>query len=119
MFICIYVKKVNDAAWQFHYHPGGHKKSVNDSQRSIEDRMDDEADYYHEVNMRSLHYGLTQIKEDRIENRAPTKKTIKLKLNPGAFIRKSIRNGGDKTMSTYWTYRGSLTTPGKYIRKIF
>ena len=81
--------------------------------------MDDEADYYHEVNMRSLHYGLTQIKDEGIENRAATKEAVKLNLNPGAFIRKAIRNGGDKTMSTYWTYRGSLTSPGKYIGRIF
>ena len=39
---------------------------------------------------------------------------MKLKLNVGAFIRKATRNGRDKTMSTYWSYKGSLTTPGEY-----
>ena len=80
--------------------------------------MDDETDYYHEVNMRSLHYGLNQMKEAKLKNREAAEEEVKLKLNIGAFIRKAIRNGRDKTMSTYWTYKGSLTTPGKNIRII-
>merc|ERR1712088_140183 len=42
----------------------------------------------------------------------PADGAAKLSFNPGAFIRKVTANGADKTMSTYWTYKGSLTTPG-------
>merc|ERR1712025_354086 len=73
---------------------------------------DDEDDYFHEVNMRSLHYGVNQIKEARLKNRDLDEAETKLKLNVGAFIRKAIRNGANKHMSTYWSYMGSLTTPG-------
>ena len=39
---------------------------------------------------------------------------VKLRLNPGAFIRKATNRGWNKKeYSTYWTYRGSLTTPSK------
>ena len=39
---------------------------------------------------------------------------VKLRLNPGAFIRKATNRGWNKNeYSTYWTYRGSLTTPSK------
>jgi len=99
------LEKIDDEAWKFHYHKGGHG-------RSVEEKMDEEVDYYHEVNMRSLHYGLNQMKEAKLKNREAAEEEVKLKLNIGAFIRKAIRNGRDKTMSTYWTYKGSLTTPG-------
>jgi len=99
------LQKVDDKAWEFHYHKDGHA-------RSITEKMDDEDDYFHEVNMRSLHYGVNQIKEARLKNRDLDEAETKLKLNVGAFIRKAIRNGADKSMSTYWTYKGSLTTPG-------
>ena len=70
----------------------------------------------HNLNMRQLRYGFSQLKgnENAIETREPHMKKIKLTLNIGAFIRKVIRNGKDKTMSTYWTYKGSMTTPCKY-----
>ena len=66
----------------------------------------------HNLNMRQLRYGFSQLKanEDSIETREPHMKKIKLTLNIGAFIRKAIRNG--RSMSTYWTYKGSCTTPG-------
>ena len=38
---------------------------------------------------------------------------VPLRFNPGAFIRKATNNGGDTTKSTYFTYSGSLTTPGR------
>ena len=81
--------------------------------------MDDEDDYYHELNMRSLHYGLHQMMEAKLKEREIAAVKVKLKLNPGAFIKKAIRNGRDKTMSTYWTYKGSLTAPSKYIEILF
>merc|ERR1719356_851775 len=69
----------------------------------------------HELNIKSLQYAFSQLKDSEAETketRAPHMKRIKMTLNVGAFIRKAIRNGADKTMSTYWTYKGSLTTPG-------
>ena len=39
---------------------------------------------------------------------------VKLRLNPGAFLRKATNRGFSKNeYSTYWTYHGSLTTPSK------
>ena len=72
----------------------------------------------HNLNIRQLQYGFSQLKanENAIETREPHMKKIKLTLNIGAFIRKVIRNGMDKTMSTYWTYMGSMTTPCEYNR---
>ena len=71
----------------------------------------------HALNVRSLSYGFNKLAEmnNDIETRAPHKthnNKIKLNLNVGAFIRKAVRNGKDKHMSTYWSYQGSLTTPG-------
>merc|ERR1719220_3073330 len=67
----------------------------------------------HELNMRQLQFGFSQLKvaDDAKDTRTPHQKKIKMTLNVGAFIRKATRNGADKTMSTYWTYKGSLTTP--------
>ena len=70
----------------------------------------------HNLNIRQLQYGFSQLKanENAVETRIPHMKRIKLTLNVGAFIRKVIRNGQDKTISTYWTYMGSMTTPCEY-----
>ena len=39
---------------------------------------------------------------------------VQLRLNPEAFIRKATNRGWNKKeYSTYWNYRGSLTTPRK------
>ena len=72
----------------------------------------------HDLNIRQLQYGFSQLKanENAIETRKPHMKKIKLTLNIGAFIRKVIRNGRNKEMSTYWTYMGSMTTPCEYHR---
>ena len=45
---------------------------------------------------------------------------VKLRLNPGAFIRKATNRGyyGNQ-YSTYWTYPGSLTTPRKELIKLY
>ena len=77
----------------------------------------DLADHDHELNMRGLHFGLNELTEVKRQKREAKLEEVKLRLNPGAFIKKALQNGYDKTMSTYWTYKGSLTTPGKYIHK--
>ena len=41
---------------------------------------------------------------------------VKLRLNPGAFLRKATNRGYHANeYSTYWTYHGSLTTPCKEL----
>merc|ERR1712080_352949 len=61
--------------------------------------------------MRSLMYGMNQLSANEKKRSAKAGQKQKLTLNVGAFIRKATNNGADKTMSTYWTYKGSLTTP--------
>ena len=87
------------------YSTGGDLKDVEEQQM----------EYDHELNMRQLQYGFSQLKvaDDAKDTRTPHQKRIKMTLNVGAFIRKVVRNGADKTMSTYWTYMGSLTTPSE------
>merc|ERR1719394_339399 len=69
----------------------------------------------HELNMQQLQNGFIQLednnndKEKRGAQIMRFHKKIPLTLNIGAFIRKAIRNGW--SMSTYWTYKGSCTTP--------
>jgi len=102
------LEKVDDEVWKFHYHPGGHPVAG----RSVEATEEAELEHYHNLNMRSLSYGFSKVMEAKKEKRVPHEDDMMLKLNVGAFIRKATRNGKDKTMSTYWTYKGSLTTPG-------
>ena len=66
--------------------------------------------------MRSLSYAMVETSKAKKEKRSAMAEDaeMKVKLNVGAFIRKATRNGRDKTMSTYWNYKGSLTTPGEY-----
>lgn len=103
------LEKIDDEVWEFHYHHGGHKRAA-----TAEEIEDAELDHYHNLNVRSLAYGFSQIMKARKDKRTTQGEEAehKLKLNVGAFIRKAVRNGADKTMSTYWTYHGSLTTPG-------
>jgi len=82
--------------------------------RSAEETVEDELEHEHNLNMRSLIDGFSKIAEaktSRQKRQLSPAKEHKLKLNIGAFIRKATHNGADKTMSTYWTYKGSLTTP--------
>jgi len=104
------LEEIDDEIWKFHWHDGGHMKRA----ATAEEIEDAEVDHYHNLNMRSLGYGFSQIMKAKKEKRTPHGEEAehKLKLNIGAFIRKAVRNGRDKTMSTYWTYHGSLTTPG-------
>ena len=94
----------------------------------LDDVEEKQLEYDHELNIKSLQYGFNQLKESesetketRLESRQnyPHMKRIQLTLNVGAFIRKAIRNGRDKTMSTYWSYKGSLTTPRKNYFNVF
>ena len=61
-------------------------------------------------------YGMNELSANEKKRSAKAGQKLKLTLNVGAFIRKATNNGADKTMSTYWTYKGSLTTPCKYFK---
>ena len=80
------------------------------------DVEEQQMEHDHSLNMRSLSYGFSKLgklnKQNEKEKRTPHSDKIKLTLNVGAFIRKAVRNGKEKEMSTYWSYKGSLTTPG-------
>ena len=100
--------------------PGAHsKRSLRklaklDSSIDLEEVEEQQMEHDHALNVRSLSYGFTKLAEmnNNVGKRAPHNNKIPLNLNVGAFIRKAIRNGADKHMSTYWSYMGSLTTPG-------
>ena len=104
--------------------PLGKKKRSIDEQMSLDELEEAQLEYDHNLNLKSLQYAFDQLKVDenaeeadrvkRAVTRKPHMKRMKLTLNVGAFIRKAIRNGRDKTMSTYWSYKGSLTTPSEY-----
>lgn len=102
------LETIDDEVWKFHHHFGDHHKK----KRSIEEDETDQDDHDHELNMRGLHFGLNKLAETKRQKREAKEEEMKLRLNPGAFIKKALYNGKDKTMSTYWTYKGSLTTPG-------
>lgn len=112
---------IDDAAWEFHHHIGGHKKEEEEEEvpeevpvRSIEELeelKEAELEHTHDVNMRSLMFGMNSLAAKQKKREAEAGQEQKLTLNVGAFIRKATNRGADKTMSTYWTYKGSLTTP--------
>ena len=90
--------------------------------RSAEELEDAELEHYHDLNMRSLMSGMHKLNAKQKKRDAEPKArehSSKLNLNVGAFLRKATNNGADKTMSTYWTYKGSLTTPSEYANKYF
>lgn len=104
------LETIDDEAWKFHHHIGGHPKEM----RSAEELEDAELEHYHDLNMRSLMSGMHNLNAKQKKRDAEPKArehSSKLNLNVGAFLRKATNNGADKTMSTYWTYKGSLTTP--------
>lgn len=74
------------------------------------DRRDAEepAEDDHLVEMRNLALAVEDLGKNRVKR---DEHSIKLRLNIGAFLRKVAKNGGDGTLSTYWSYHGSLTTP--------
>jgi carbonic anhydrase len=111
------LSEVDDMVWEINWPGSGRRKRSTDAQMSLDEIEEAQLEYDHELNLKSLQYAFDQLKVDenaeethRIK-RDPHMKRMKLTLNVGAFIRKAIRNGRDKTMSTYWTYKGSLTTP--------
>ena len=76
----------------------------------------------HDMNMRNLQYGFDQLRGPS-ENQAneierfserQTRNQVKLSLNVGAFIRKALNKGKKNNIAKYWTYKGSLTYPGKF-----
>ena len=110
--------------WEMHW-PGARGKRSTDGQMSLDEIEESQLEYDHELNLKSLQYAFDQLKVDEkaeetdrvkrsVTPKPPHMKRMKLTLNVGAFIRKAIRSGNDKTMSTYWTYKGSLTTPSEY-----
>lgn len=104
-------------AWGGAGNPGnGRKKRALHESMDLDEVEEKQLEQDHELNIKSLQYAFSQLKESEAgtkETREPHMKRIKMTLAPGAFIQKAIRNGADKTMSTYWTYMGSLTTPCK------
>ena len=97
--------------------PGANGKRALHESMDLDEVEEKQLEHDHELNIKSLQYAFSQLKEsegETKETRVPHMKRIKMTLNVGAFIRKAIRNGADKTMSTYWSYKGSLTTPCKY-----
>lgn len=104
------LSSVDDKVWEMHWPGAKSKRALSMDLKDVEEQQ---MEYDHELNMRQLQYGFSQLKvaDDAKDTRTPHQKRIKMTLNVGAFIRKVVRNGADKTMSTYWTYMGSLTTP--------
>jgi len=109
---------VDDAAWQFHDSLKGLKKRKMSKEITEEELEEEKRAYHdhkeHEMNMKSLAKGfkrLARMADNKDKKRANSDGETVLSLNVGAFIRKATNNGADKTMSTYWTYKGSLTTP--------
>ena len=70
-------------------------------------------DEEHEEALRSLQEGLEELMPLDSNGKSIRKSPheVKLRLNPGAFIRKAT-NDNYGCFSTYFTYYGSLTTPG-------
>lgn len=90
-----------------------HKRSIDEM---LEERKAARLEHTHDMNMRSLMFGMNSLAAQQKKRDAEAGQTQKLTLNVGAFIRKATNRGADKTMSTYWTYKGSLTTPSEYVK---
>jgi hypothetical protein len=69
----------------------------------------DAEDNDHLVELRNLQRAVEKLHAKRAKRDTEGEK---LMWNPGAMLRKATNPGGDKSMSTYFTYHGSLTTPG-------
>jgi len=109
------LSQVDDSVWEMHW-PGANAKRALGESMDLDEVEEKQLEQDHELNIRSMLYSISQLQESEarngtIETRTPHMKRVKMTLNVGAFIRKAIRDGADKTMSTYWTYKGSLTTP--------
>ena len=103
-------QEVDDVVWTMHWPgaKGGRGKRSTDTQMSLDEIEESQLEYDHELNLKSLQYAFDQLKVDenaeeadrvkRSVTRKPHMKRMKLTLNVGAFIRKAIRNGRDKTI---------------------
>jgi len=115
------LSQIDDQVWEIHW-PGAASDAKRSAKRNplfdpamdLEDVEEKQMEHDHSLNMRSLSYGFSKLGKlnKEVEKREPHTDKIKLTLNVGSFIRKAIRNGKENVMSTYWTYKGSLTTPG-------
>ena len=91
--------------------------NVPKARRKREADADEEAQM---VEMARFHEAFEQLfAEDnarRVKRQILHHTEVKLRLNPGAFIRKATNRGWHANeYSTYWTYHGSLTTPSKIL----
>jgi len=107
---------VDDEVWEMHWPGAKSQRSLGvDESMDLDELEEKQLEHDHELNIKSLNYGFSQLKiaeeQSKKETRLPHSKKMKLTLNIGAFIRKAVRNGKEKIMSTYWSYHGSMTTP--------
>ena len=65
----------------------------------------------HEESLRSLQEALDELNAQDSNGKSKRATEVQVRLNPGAFIRKATNDYYGR-FSTYFTYRGSLTTPG-------
>jgi hypothetical protein len=69
----------------------------------------DAEDNDHMVELRNLQMAVEKLHAKRAKRDTEGEA---LRWNPGAMLRKATNPGGDDSLSTYFTYHGSLTTPG-------
>ena len=68
-------------------------------------------DKEHVESLRNLQVALDELNAQDRNGKSKRATEAKIRLNPGAFIRKAT-NDNYGCFSTYFTYEGSLTTPG-------
>jgi len=106
------INKIDDAIWEHnHANPEHHgqKPMAKHSRPGRSVSVEDQDDMDHDISMQNLEEGLKQFsKENRRAKRDVGDWHVHVRLNVGAFLRKSTRNGGDKIMSTYFTYKGPV-----------
>ena len=95
-FVFIYVQKISEEAVELN-NPSKLKREADDKE--------------HEDSLRNLQEALDELNSQESNGKSKRATEVKLRLNPGAFIRKAT-NDYDGCFSTYFTYQGSLTTPG-------
>ena len=96
--VFIYAQKISDEAVELN----------NPSKHTHKREADDKE---HEDSLRNLQEALDELNSQDSNGKSKRATEVKLRLNPGAFIRKATNDYyGD--FSTYFTYQGSLTTPG-------
>ena len=68
-------------------------------------------DKEHEESLRNLQVALDELNAQDRNGKSKRATEVKIRLNPGAFIRRAT-NDDYGCFATYFTYAGSLTTPG-------